>query len=426
MLSQTVIDYLKGNSKHTIIQIALIVITYVLIRYRFNIEQKFRIISSANQRRAIRDFKPADLVEEDKEMVIFRPKVNVTSFDVFNLKHKYKDEMKEIIRNYGIGTCGPRGFYGTVDIHLKLENKLSEIFDKEESILYPNYYYALSSIISCFCKCIHTVYIGKNAQHAIIDGVTLSKSQLVYYDDLRDLEEKLDMKVNDKYVIVEDLEINTGTKADLNYLVKLKQKYGFRIILDVGHSFPLLRKNEKEEDAMKDIDIIIGSLGLGFPCNGGFSSGPRHIATYQRLGSSSYVFSASIPAFLVESAYLMLNEELDYHSLAAKINYSRFIIKNIVSHKHSPILLIQSDYTDILYRKLQENGFGVGVNGKYIRIIINTETKEEDIKSIAEVIKKESEIIENQFIEKPPQELNSNIIRNYDDIEGKYPTFESA
>ena len=28
---------------------------------------------------------------------------------------------KKTIFKYGVGSCGPRGFYGTVDVHLDLE-----------------------------------------------------------------------------------------------------------------------------------------------------------------------------------------------------------------------------------------------------------------------------------------------------------------
>ena len=32
----------------------------------------------------------------------------------------------ESISKYGVGSCGPRGFYGTVDVHLELEKRLAQ------------------------------------------------------------------------------------------------------------------------------------------------------------------------------------------------------------------------------------------------------------------------------------------------------------
>jgi len=36
---------------------------------------------------------------------------------------------RETVKKYGIGSCGPRGFYGTIDVHLTLEVLLSSISD---------------------------------------------------------------------------------------------------------------------------------------------------------------------------------------------------------------------------------------------------------------------------------------------------------
>jgi serine palmitoyltransferase len=35
-----------------------------------------------------------------------------------------------------VGSCGPRGFYGTIDVHLELEEKAAKFMGVEEAILY--------------------------------------------------------------------------------------------------------------------------------------------------------------------------------------------------------------------------------------------------------------------------------------------------
>lgn len=42
------------------------------------------------------------------------------------------------IAGRGVGTCGPRGFYGTLDVHLELEQKLADLYDAEACLLYAN------------------------------------------------------------------------------------------------------------------------------------------------------------------------------------------------------------------------------------------------------------------------------------------------
>ena len=51
-----------------------------------------------------------------------------------------RDETREAAesgaRQYGIGSCGPRGFYGTIDCHLKLEEDIAQFMGVEEAIIY--------------------------------------------------------------------------------------------------------------------------------------------------------------------------------------------------------------------------------------------------------------------------------------------------
>lgn len=60
--------------------------------------------------------------------------VDMASFDFlgFATDQSIKKECVEVLRTYGCGSCGPRGFYGTVDLHLELENALADFFNVEE------------------------------------------------------------------------------------------------------------------------------------------------------------------------------------------------------------------------------------------------------------------------------------------------------
>lgn len=43
---------------------------------------------------------------------------------------------QETVELYGVGSCGPRGFYGTFDVHLDLEKALAQFMGQEEGIMY--------------------------------------------------------------------------------------------------------------------------------------------------------------------------------------------------------------------------------------------------------------------------------------------------
>lgn len=38
---------------------------------------------------------------------------------------KLQEICHNTIKKYGLGACGPRGFYGTIDVHLELEERLA-------------------------------------------------------------------------------------------------------------------------------------------------------------------------------------------------------------------------------------------------------------------------------------------------------------
>ena len=81
-------------------------------------------------------------------------------------------ETEKCIRTYGVGSCGPRGFYGTfgtkicrfdehnvvdnltvtTDVHLALEERLAEFMGAEEAIIYSYGFATIASAIPAYSK----------------------------------------------------------------------------------------------------------------------------------------------------------------------------------------------------------------------------------------------------------------------------------
>ena len=59
--------------------------------------------------------------------------------------------MSEIINVYGVGSCGPRGFYGSIDIHIELEQYIAK-FLKVKEAFYIVILLLISSVIPAFAK----------------------------------------------------------------------------------------------------------------------------------------------------------------------------------------------------------------------------------------------------------------------------------
>lgn len=56
------------------------------------------------------------------------------------------------IKKYGVGSCGPRGFYGTLDVHLELEERLAKFMEMEEAVVYSYAFSTIASAIPAYSK----------------------------------------------------------------------------------------------------------------------------------------------------------------------------------------------------------------------------------------------------------------------------------
>lgn len=153
-----------------------------------------------------------------------------------------QEASERALKTYGVGTCGPPGFYGTMDLHLELERKLAEFFGAEKAILYAQGYATVSSVIPAFSKRGDFIIHDEAVNFAIVAGIKVSRSYAFSFrhNDIKDLEATLEEveqrykshKQARKFIIVESLFSNTGRKCPLADIIKLKNKFKYRLIVD--------------------------------------------------------------------------------------------------------------------------------------------------------------------------------------------------
>lgn len=148
--------------------------------------------------------------------------------------HSHPEILKkseEAIRRYGPGSCGPRGFYGTIDVHIELEKKLAAFMGYEEAVLFGSGFATISSVIPAFSKQPDYLLVDKACNYAIQTGVNLSRSEVRWFNhnDMKDLERILQSlkdvfvkKQQKVFVVVEALYGHSGDLAPLKDLIALK------------------------------------------------------------------------------------------------------------------------------------------------------------------------------------------------------------
>lgn len=107
------------------------------------------------------DWKPYPLVETNVEPVeakimgkISEDTCNLgaTSFLSLGNEEGIIDSAIAALRKYGVGSCGPRGFYGTIDVHLELEERLANFMGVEEAVVYSYGFTTIASAIPAYAR----------------------------------------------------------------------------------------------------------------------------------------------------------------------------------------------------------------------------------------------------------------------------------
>lgn len=251
--------------------------------------------------------------------------INMTSEDHYNFSSS--DQIKTVatdtLRTYGVGPCGPPGFYGTQDVHMEAEDAVAQHLGTEACIIYAQNFSTISSAIPAFCKRGDVIVADRAINYAVLKGIQISRSNVHWYNhnDMADLERILGVVSRDqekkktitrRFIITEALFENTGNISHLPTLVNLKQQYKFRLILDEKNSYGVLGVTGRglTEEQFIDpaqVDMIVGSLSGAVSTAGGFCAGSKEVVYHQRINSASYCFSAALPAMMSSAATSIIN-----------------------------------------------------------------------------------------------------------------------
>ena len=275
-----------------------------------------------------------------KLMGLDKPVLNMSSFDFLNLSDNkiVKSESAAALNKYGCGSCGPRGFYGTIDAHLNFEDDIAKFLGTEQAISYSDSASAVSSAITAFAKRGDLLLVDEACCEAIRTGVNLSRAQVQYFkhNSISDLREKLQSVSEDdvkkkrkvleqrRFIITEGLFRNTGEIVPLPELIQLKEKYCYRLILDESLSFGALGNTgrgvtEYWNVPIADVEVILVAMDTSLASVGGVCVGSREIVDHQRLSGPGYCFSAAAPPFLSVAASAALKELQKSPKLVSKL-----------------------------------------------------------------------------------------------------------
>uniref|UniRef100_A0A7S4EHV8 serine C-palmitoyltransferase n=1 Tax=Pseudo-nitzschia australis TaxID=44445 RepID=A0A7S4EHV8_9STRA len=285
--------------------------------------------------------------------------LNFCNFDFlgFQTSDVLRRASTKALNKYGCGSCGPRGFYGTIDVHLQLEKNMARFCNTDQAILYSDGASACSSTVAAFAKRGDLLVVDEGVYEPLSKGVFLSRANVHWFrhNDVQDLERVLkelqatDRKLGRKptaqrrFIVVEGLYKNLGTIAPLDKIVALKHEYKYRLILDESFSFGTLGKTgrgvleEHGKRPMYDAEITTIALENSLGSIGGVTVGNEEVVDHQRLSAAGYCFSASAPPFTssasVESLRLLEERPELVQRLQSNVKYTyKRLLEKVEEH----------------------------------------------------------------------------------------------
>lgn len=309
---------------------------------------------------------------------VFDDVLNFASYDFLgmSLDTEVVENSIDIIKEVGVGACGPPNFYGTQSIHVRFCENIANFLGAERSIIYGQDLATPISVLPCFLKRGDLVIVDGGVNLALQKAALISRCNIEWFEHnnldhleeiLESLQDELEQgPLNRRFIVTEGLFADFGDSPDLKRLVEIKNKYKFRLILDESMSIGTLGPNgrglaEVYNVPRTEIEITIGSMARALGTSGGFCVGNKDMIYHQILTSNAYVFSASLPPYVAEAASTVLRKlttdeqegkENPYmQSLHENSKYLHELFKN--SNELKDYIIVKScDYSPSLHLRL--------------------------------------------------------------------------
>ncbi|MFO7981087.1 MAG: pyridoxal phosphate-dependent aminotransferase family protein [Candidatus Aminicenantes bacterium] len=265
---------------------------------------KFTRAEEAQQMGIYPYFTPIQQVNGNKVKIDGKDVIMVGSNNYLGLidHPKVMEAAKKAVDKYGVATCGSRFLNGTLDIHVELEERLSQFMKKESALAFSTGFQTNQGIISTLVQKDEAIISDEMVHASIIDACRLSYGTVYKFkhNDMDDLEKVLSSlsKELGKLIVVDGVFSMEGDLADLPGIVKLAKKHKAKIMVDDAHGIGVMGEHGRGTcehfGVEEDIDIIMGTFSKSFASLGGFVAGEKKVISYIKHFARSLIFSASI------------------------------------------------------------------------------------------------------------------------------------
>lgn len=240
------------------------------------------------------------------------------------------EELKTIAKNaidkYGVGAGAVRTINGTLDLHVKLEEKLAEFKGTEAAISYQSGFNCNMAAISAVMDKNDAILSDALNHASIIDGCRLSKAKIIpfHHSDMDDLRAKAKEATesglyNKVMVITDGVFSMDGDIAKLPEIVEIAKEFDLITYVDDAHGSGVTGKGKgtvKHFGLEREIDFQIGTLSKAIGVVGGYVGGKKNLINWLKVRSRPFLFSTALPpgdVAAITRAVEMIMESTELH-----------------------------------------------------------------------------------------------------------------
>ncbi|MGB2993498.1 MAG: glycine C-acetyltransferase [Paenisporosarcina sp.] len=254
--------------------------------------------------------------------------INLSSNNYLGLatNDELKRIAKEAIDKYGVGAGAVRSINGTLDLHVKLEEKLAEFKGTEAAISYQSGFNCNMAAISAVMDKNDAILSDQLNHASIIDGCRLSKAKIIAFkhSDMDDLREKAkaaqESGLYNKVMIITDGVFSMdGDIAKLPEIVEIAKEFDLITYVDDAHGSGVTGKGKgtvKHFGLEKDIDFQMGTLSKAVGVVGGYVAGKQSLIDWLKVRSRPFLFSTAVPpgdVAAITAALQMIMDSTELH-----------------------------------------------------------------------------------------------------------------
>lgn len=232
---------------------------------------------------------------------------------------------KQAMDERGFGMASVRFICGTGDLHLELEQRVSQFLGTEDTILFSSCFDANGGVFESLFNAEDAIISDALNHASIIDGIRLSKAARYRYRnrDMEDLEVQLQAASEQqradgstgarrKIVVTDGVFSMDGYLAPLAAICELADRYDALVMVDDSHAVGFMGETgagtPEHAGVGPRVDIYTGTFGKALGgASGGYVSGRGEIVAMLRQKARPYLFSNSLAPSIVAATLRALD-----------------------------------------------------------------------------------------------------------------------